>query len=776
MDNSIARGWLSPAMVLLTVAVALLLGIGASVDVGGAEGTNPVGTQLVLRATGSAGDEIMVVEVGGRVGRSYRLHRSEEIWSAPEYRNYYYTHPTSFSLADVRVLFRNDGVSANGEDRNIRVDWFRLGGTEVQAESSTVRSAGAWTDGTCSPLQSNADEVLACGGYFSFLADHGGGSTIPPSDENVPPVVNAGRDQRVTADASGTASVRLSATASDPDGSIQRVRWLEGQQEIASGLTATVSLTVGSHQLSARVTDDEGATSDDTVLIVVEPADAGGQGSTIELFAAGLEGSEEIFLEIDGSSVQRYGLPQSPNFWSGEVRWTRYTYQHNASVRPGQVRVLFNNDLYVEGQIDRNVKLQRVVIDGVSYPTTDPAVVSLGSAQGDSCEVAGRFQTDLLNCRGFFQFAGGTTSGSEGPRLEVAEVVTGIDTPWDLGFLPDGSMLFTERPGRLSIRRTNGQVSQVQADLSDVVEEGNAGLMSLVVDPSFSSNRRFYTCQSQQTDRFTIVVVAWQLSADGGSAARIGEPLARVRQDPGHGGCRTRFDGEGYLVVGSGDGYEGPAPQDLTRLAGKTYRIDRFTGDAAPGNPFLNSPNSQTRKIWTYGHRNVQGLALRPGTGDMWSVEHGPAVDDEVNQLVGGGNYGWDPVVIPGFEPEFPNYEQDRNPMTDFSKFPDAQAARWSSGNPTVAPSGAVFLQGSQWGSYEGALAVLTLKDSRLRLMFFDDDGNFVRQVIPDELAGTYGRMRSPVLGPDGNLYVTTSNSGLGDARNDVILRVTPRQ
>ncbi len=754
------RGWASLAFLAAWVAMVFAIAFAPSST---AQSAELVGNQLVIRAAGSTGEELVVVEINGQVMRQYQLHKADNFWSTPNYRSYYYTHPAAFSLSDVRVMFRNDGAGAAG-DRNVRVDYFRFAGAVIEAESASIRSVGAWTNGSCSPLQQNFSEVVVCGGYYAFTGDGGGG-------ENQAPTVNAGPDQTVTATTGGRATVTLNASATDADGQVVNVSWLEGQQAIASGSSVSVSLTTGNHQLTARATDNDGATADDTVLITVRSS--AGDGSAIELYAAGAEGGEEIFLEIDGTSVARFVLPKSADFWGQSPPWRRFSYSHPTSVVPGQVRVLFNNDLYVAGETDRNIRLERLVIDGANYPTVAADVVSLGSAQGGSCEVAGRFQTDVLNCRGFFQFAGGTGAGA-GPRLQVTEVVSNIDTPWDLGFLPDGSMLFTERPGRLGIRRTNGNVQQISADLSDVIEQGNAGLMSLVVDPAFSQNRRFYTCQSQQIDRFTIVVIAWQLSADGSSATRVGQPLVRAIQDPGHGGCRIRFDGEGYLMVGLGDGYEGPAPQDLTRLAGKTLRIDRFTGNGAPGNPFLNSPNAQTRLIWTYGHRNVQGLALRPGVGDVWSVEHGPSVDDEVNQLIGGGNYGWDPVVIPGFEPEFPNYEQDRNPMTDFDKFPNAIGARWSSGNPTVAPSGAVFLEGSQWGAYEGALAVLTLKDSRLRLMFFDSAGNFQQQILPAELAGTYGRLRSPVLGPDGNLYITTSNSGLGDARNDVILRVQP--
>jgi glucose/arabinose dehydrogenase len=144
----------------------------------------------------------------------------------------------------------------------------------------------------------------------------------------------------------------------------------------------------------------------------------------------------------------------------------------------------------------------------------------------------------------------------------------------------------------------------------------------------------------------------------------------------------------------------------------------------------------------------------------MWSVEHGSYRDDEVNRLKKGGNYGWNPG--PGYD--------ETGPMTDHS-LPGRQiSARWSSGTPTIATSGAVWLRGRQWGAWRGALAVAALKDTSLRIMKFDDRGRFVRMWTPAAL-NRGDRLRSPVLGPGGDLYVTTANGGGGDR----ILKVVPR-
>lgn len=349
------------------------------------------------------------------------------------------------------------------------------------------------------------------------------------------------------------------------------------------------------------------------------------------------------------------------------------------------------------------------------------------------------------------------------PELEVEVLVDDLSIPWDVAFTPNGTMVFTERDGRISIRRPNGNVRTVRADLSDVVASGEGGLLGLVVDPGFRENRRFFTCQYVANNR--VNVVSWTMGPRLRSAVRRTRPLVSIESGSGrHSGCRLRFGPEGALYIATGDGAVdspngGSNPQDLATLAGKTLRVRPNNGRAWPENPFVDSANRRTRKIYTYGHRNLQGLALRPCTEQMWTGEHGPDVDDEVNLLQGGGNYGWDPG--PGYG--------EGVPMTDLTAFPDAVEAKWSSGNPTIAVSGIGWLQGDGWGPWEGALAVAALKDSALRMIQFGPQGALGGVDVVAELNGTYGRLRSPIQGPDGALYLTTSNGS-----NDLILRVTP--
>ena len=231
-----------------------------------------------------------------------------------------------------------------------------------------------------------------------------------------------------------------------------------------------------------------------------------------------------------------------------------------------------------------------------------------------------------------------------------------------------------------------------------------------------------------------------------------------------HSGCRPTLGPDGALYVGTGDSANPAVSQDRTRLGGKVLRVDLATGGPAPGNPFAAAADPAERLVFSYGHRNVQGVTVQPGTGRLFSAEHGPDVDDEINLLRPGGNYGWDPSRG-GTEDSY----DESVPMTDLVRFSDAVPAVWSSGGSTEAICGAAFLEGPQWGSLEGLLAVATLKGSKLLLMRLDEQGTVVEVGQLPELDGTHGRLRAVRPGPDGALYVTTSNG-----EDDEVLRVSP--
>ena len=345
------------------------------------------------------------------------------------------------------------------------------------------------------------------------------------------------------------------------------------------------------------------------------------------------------------------------------------------------------------------------------------------------------------------------------PSLEVEVLADGLSIPWDLAMTSDGTLVFTERGGRLSVRHPDGQVSPITADLGDLFVSGESGLLGLVLAPDFDDSRRFYTCQAHVGP--SIQVIGWTLSDDFSTATRFADPLVGgIPLVTGrHGGCRLRFGPSDQLWIATGDAAQSSAPQDLASLGGKVLRVDPETGEGSSDNPFANSTNANTRRVYTYGHRNVQGLDLRPGTEQMWSVEHGPSTDDEINLLQPGGNYGWDPG--PGYN--------ERVPMTDTNKFPDAVEAKWSTGSPTLALSGGVFINGRDWGPLNGSFAVAALKAQSVRFFTFDDDGAVASLHVSPELNRSFGRLRTPMSAPDGSLLLTTANGS-----NDRILRISP--
>ena len=266
----------------------------------------------------------------------------------------------------------------------------------------------------------------------------------------------------------------------------------------------------------------------------------------------------------------------------------------------------------------------------------------------------------------------------ETPELTVTPLVTGLDHPWDIGFAGN-TMLFTERRG--TINAFVGGQRRILAQPADVVRASEAGMMGMAVDPAFATNRYIYTCfASTLGTPDDVRVVRWTVDQNftalsGRTDIVTGLPLNATGQLGRHSGCRPRFDGQARLLVGTGDAASATVPQDPDSLGGKVLRVNR-DGSGAAGNP----GGALDPRIFSYGHRNVQGIAIRPRDGLAISTEHGPDRDDEVNLLVP-GNFGWDPV-----SPTGPGYNEGV-PMTDLQKFPNAVPALWDSGVPTVAPS-----------------------------------------------------------------------------------------
>lgn len=345
------------------------------------------------------------------------------------------------------------------------------------------------------------------------------------------------------------------------------------------------------------------------------------------------------------------------------------------------------------------------------------------------------------------------------PDLTVSTEVTGLTIPWDVQVLPRGRLLVGERGGRL-VTWKSGTTRRVTLP-TRIWASGETGLMGLAVDPKFVENRRIYTCSGgyKASGGNHIRVQVWRMSFDYTAASAVKTLLSGFPVTSGrHGGCRLLIARDGSLVVGTGDAAVGTNPQNLRSYGGKTLRLNRVTGAPWRSNRWLSSSSKVARYVFTYGHRNVQGLAQR-GDGSFWSVEHGTYRDDEVNKIVNGGNYGWNPV--PGYD--------ESTPMTDHTLPGTQVSARWSSGDPTFATSGATWVTGFQWGDLRGTLAVAALKTSRIIFMKFDTNGKLLWTRSPSELQN-FGRLRSVTRDSNGDLLVTTSN-GTGDA----VLRVRPQ-
>ena len=407
------------------------------------------------------------------------------------------------------------------------------------------------------------------------------------------------------------------------------------------------------------------------------------------------------------------------------------------------------------------------------------------------------------------------TAVVSGPALALsvkAEPFQQTESPWDMAFLKDGTMFFTEKCKGLSVRLPNGTVNRLLGvgdskgyaqTKNDLFCDGQAGVQGVEVDPMFNSNRFVYLYSSSKGPNRTYggynnIVMRMKLNDNLTAVSDIVEIINDIGYKPkasnhpfggpgAHNGGRIRFNpGDGFLYVTTGDNHSGPGPQSPTEIRGKVLRVDR-DGKAAAGN---NPPAGVDKRIFAYGFRNPQGIAFRPGTNEPYISENGPWHSDEVTKLENGGNGGWDPrggVNGRGECPDnycgySPNQMGAMDPkkraefmsMTDTKAYPKALRPAWNNNGLSQGMCGSVWLTGKQWKEWEGRLAVGyagigihgTPTGNRIDILDISKDGKSAKRVEV-QWPTFAGRFRHISLGPDGALYVADEGGGM-------IYRVTP--
>jgi glucose/arabinose dehydrogenase len=333
-------------------------------------------------------------------------------------------------------------------------------------------------------------------------------------------------------------------------------------------------------------------------------------------------------------------------------------------------------------------------------------------------------------------------------------VADGLINPWSLAFLPGGDILLTERPGRLRVIRNSKLVAEPVAGVPRVLAEGQGGLLDVVLHPSFATNRLIYLSFSKPIGdgkEATTAVVRARFENDRlSNVEEIFEAKSRGR---GHYGSRLAFDRNGYLFITVGDRQVPPAgdlaahpAQDLSNHHGKVLRL-HDDGRVPADNPFVKRAGALP-EIWSYGHRNMQGLAIHPETGDIWLNEHGPQGGDELNLVRPGLNYGW-PVIGYGV-----NYTTGQAIHTGTHRDGMEQPVHvWV---PSIGVSGLLVYTGSKFPEWRGSLLAGGMAAQRVARLTM----NGQRVVQEETLVRGVGRVRDIRQSPDGYIYLSIEDRG----------------
>jgi len=367
----------------------------------------------------------------------------------------------------------------------------------------------------------------------------------------------------------------------------------------------------------------------------------------------------------------------------------------------------------------------------------------------------------------------GKLFNSQKASFRVETLVKGLNQPWGMDFLPDGRMIFTERSGQLRFMDKNGNASAPVKGTPTVFERQDGGLFDVALHPDFAKNGWIYVSYStvipgyqvqpgdDQAPNMAPLTMTWvvrgKVNANNewiDQQVLFNPPADSYRNSADHYGSRFLFDGKGHFFWSMGERHDMQMSQNLASPLGKIHRLND-DGSIPKDNPFVHTPGA-LGSIWSYGHRNPEGLAFDPATGILWETEHGPVGGDEVNIIEAGKDYGWG-VATMGLEPGIGRLHATgmTDPITFF--------------NPSIGPSGITFYTGNKFPGWKGNLLITGMVGEKLIRMEIRG-----RQIMSQEtLLADYGRVRDVKVGPDGLIYVLLQNMN-GDPKGGSIVRLVP--
>jgi aldose sugar dehydrogenase len=454
-----------------------------------------------------------------------------------------------------------------------------------------------------------------------------------------------------------------------------------------------------------------------------------------------------------------------------EVFMKDCTSCHAISLEAGRGPSLFT-DAFLSSHTDEQI------VDAVTHGkpgTIMPSFVTLLSPE-EMAQIPSylRIRGGILNRKtGPVPDITGMVFASQKAKFKVQTVVDGLDEPWGMDFLPDGRMIFTERAGRVRFMDKKGKLSEAVKGTPTVFVRQDGGMLDVALDPDFAHNGWIYL--SYTTTRPGYVVQPGDDTAPNMGPPTMTEwvrgkvnaknewveqqtiykaPPEIYTAPADHYGSRFLFDNKGHLFWSMGERHDFQMSQNLASPLGKIHRTNP-DGTVPSDNPFLNTPGAMG-SVWTYGHRNPEGLAFDPVTGILWETEHGPTGGDEVNIIEPGKDYGWG-VATMGLEPGIMrHYAPGMTPPITFY-------------NPSIGPGGITFYTGDKFPAWKNNLFITGMVGQRLIRMEIQD-----RKIVSQEiLFQGYGRVRDVRTGPDGLLYALLQNPAGGSIGGSII-RLTP--